>query len=146
MRITALPLLPVTVAVLLASPSLAQDTERYRLERTPEGFVRMDVRTGEMSVCREQGVELVCRASVDERAAFQNQIEELEERVDGLEARLAQLEGRIVINPEAILPSDEDFDRTLDQMERFFRRFMGIARGFDEQMEPRPEGDSPGRT
>ena len=51
----ALPLL-----ALLCAPALAEgDAERYRLEKTGDGYVRMDTATGAMSTCREQSGQLV---------------------------------------------------------------------------------------
>ena len=42
-------ILSTAMAVVLAGPSLAQEAERYALERTDTGYVRMDRQTGEMS-------------------------------------------------------------------------------------------------
>ena len=81
------------VATLLAmsAPSFAQDAERYRLERTENGFVRMDVRTGEMSFCEERRGELVCRPGGDARIAGVDRIQELNRKIDQLEERIARL-------------------------------------------------------
>jgi hypothetical protein len=32
----------------------AAEPDRYRLEKTESGYVRMDTRTGEMSICEER--------------------------------------------------------------------------------------------
>lgn len=125
------------VTALSVSPSLAQDVERYRLERTDDGYVRLDTTTGRTTLCQERGGQLVCKMAVEERAAFESQVEDLEARVDALEDRLAALEtgGR-----SDELPSEEEFEQTLGYMERFFRRFMGIVEEFDrEEKAPQPE-------
>lgn len=131
---TVLPAL--MIGTLLAMPAAAEDTERYRMERTEDGFVRMDMASGQMSLCREQGSQLVCRAAVDEREAYHRDIGDLEVRIDGLEQRLAELERLSILRPDVTLPSDEEFDRTLSQMEQFFRRFLGIVRDFDTEPAP----------
>ena len=120
-------------SVMILTPVLAEDTERYRMERTEDGFVRMDMATGQMSICRERGVELVCRAAVDEREAYHREIGDLEERVDRLEQRVAELEGAGL---RSMVPSEEDFEQSLNQMERFFRRYFGMVREFDREPAP----------
>lgn len=110
-----------------AAPALAQD-DRYRLERTDTGYIRLDTRTGAMSVCEETAGNLVCRMAADERAAFEAEIERLEGKIDGLDKRLAAVENSPLLKPGNLLPSDEQIDRSLDTMEKFFRRFMEIVR------------------
>ena len=122
-------------SVMVMTPVLAEDTERYRMERTEDGFVRMDLATGQMSICRERGVELVCRAAVDEREAYHREIGDLETRLERLEERVAELE-RPGSQPQSSVPSEQDFEQTLNHMERFFRRFLGLVREFDEEPAP----------
>lgn len=110
-----------------AVPALAQD-DRYRLERTDTGYIRLDTRTGAMSVCEETSGNLVCRMAADERAAFEAEIERLEGKIDGLDKRMAAVENSPLLKPENLLPSDEQIDKSLDTMEKFFRRFMEIVR------------------
>jgi hypothetical protein len=107
--------------LLAPAPALAQEGDRYQLERTEDGYVRLDTRTGEMSSCREEAVE---------------------EGADRLRADLEALERRVTALEESKgsggLPSDEELDRTLGFMEKFFRTFMGLAREWSED-EPAPE-------
>ena len=117
-----------------AGPANAQEVERYRLERTENGYVRLDTTTGEMSICEERGGQLVCRMAVQERTALQDEIDRLQARLDGLEKRVADLEKRPTI-PDALLPSEEEFDRSMDYMERFFHRFMGIVKDFEKKKD-----------
>ena len=114
----------------------AQEVERYRLEKTPSGFVRMDTQTGAMSTCIEQGEQLVCRMAADERAAFQDDIERLHERVEQLDERVAKLENSLSQRLQSNLPSEEEFDKTMSYMERFFRGFMDIVRDLNRPETP----------
>ncbi len=132
MRIVAL-FVPAMLAAGIAGTAHGEDVERYRLEKTETGYVRMDTSTGEMSICEERGGQLVCKVAVEERAAFQDEIDRLQTKLDGLEQRVANLENRAV--PEALLPSEEQFDKSMDFMEKFFRRFMDIARDLDKDKE-----------
>jgi hypothetical protein len=67
----------------------------------------------------------------------------LQAKLDQVEGRVAKLEARPAI-PEALLPSDEQFDKTMDFMEKFFRRFMGVVKELDKDMA-NPDAD-PQRT
>ncbi len=129
------------LTALSVAPSAAQDVERYRLERTDDGYVRLDTTTGRTTLCQERSGQLVCKMAVEERSAFEGQIDDLEARIDALENRLATLEagGR-----SEELPSEEEFEQTLGYMERFFRRFMGIVEEFDREektTQPAPPAD-----
>ena len=130
------------VLILFAAsvPASAQDDARYRLEKSGDRFVRMDTRTGAMSICEDRGGELACRAASDgelEPGASAGRIAELEARVAALEARSGQ---------PAAVPSDEEFERTLGFMERFFRRFIGIARELEQEETPPAPGVQPQRS
>lgn len=112
---------------MIAVPATAQ-TGRFMMEKTDEGYVRMDTETGDISVCTAAGGQIVCKTAADERAAFQAQLDELEARIAVLERRLGA--GNLP-PPDTGLPSEEEFERGLNYMERFMRRFMGIAREFE---------------
>lgn len=132
----------IACGVLIAigtTPSYAQDVERYRLERTDDGYVRTDTVTGSTSLCRERGGQLVCRMAVEERDAYDEGIAALQERVTALEDRIAALEGG---RPAAGLPDEEEFEQTLGYMERFFRRFMGIVKDLERDFDSgEPQAD-----
>ncbi len=118
------------LAPLLAAAPASADNGRYVMERTEEGYVRMDTATGEMSICTEKSGQLVCKLAADERAAFQDALDRLEDRVSRLEDKA----GRTLA-----VPSEEEFDEGLDRMERFFRRFLGII----EEHEDRENAPDP---
>lgn len=118
-------LLAATLAVLAANPVLAQESGPFQLERTQDGYVRMDTRTGRMWLCREASGSLTCDPATETGTAVAP--------VSDLEDRVAALEDRLSTAPEAggQLPSEEEFERSLSMMERFMRRFMGIARDLE---------------
>lgn len=139
---------------LLAGASAAEP-DRYRLEKTPNGYVRMDTRTGEMSICEEKWGELVCRIAADERTAVQAEIERLQDDVKVLEGRLAtvqaledrvaKLENSMTAKIDKSLPTEEEFNRTMGYMERFFRSFLGIVKEFEGE-ESRPAAPGTNKT
>jgi hypothetical protein len=77
---------------VLPHAAAGQDTERYTLERSGNGYVRMDRKTGEMSICEERSGQLVCRLAADERSALQDEVDRLQDRLSGLEKRIVELE------------------------------------------------------
>lgn len=144
MRAT-LMLAAAAAALFMAGPaSSADEAGRYRLERTDGGFVRMDTLTGQMSFCTQQAGGLDCKAAVDERPAAAAEIDRLSRRVEALEKRIAGLETG---KPQNALPTDEEFERTMGFMERFFRRFMGMMQDFQHEQKPgQPSTTTPDRT
>ena len=125
----------------LAVPAAAQDAERYRLERTQDGYVRLDTETGAMTLCREADGRLACTPA-DQRAGAESEVESLRERLRILEGRVSVLESGA---PVAGLPPEEEFERGIGYMERFFRMFMGLVREFEGDRTPPPERANPER-
>lgn len=139
-------MIAAATALAFSVPASAQDVERYRLERTENGFVRMDVRTGQMSFCEERQGQLVCRPGGDEPTAEADGLEELNRKIDEFEKRIATLETRQPPQPGAGLPSEEEFERTMTFMERFLRRFWGVAKDLERESEPGEPAPAPDRT
>lgn len=124
---------------LAVSTAQAEEAERYRLEKSDTGYVRMDTRTGEMSICEERAGQLVCKLAADERSALQDEVDRLRTDLKLLEERIAKLE-----KPGLPLLSDEEFDRTMGYMEKFVRGFMGIVKDLEKDngtgsQEPVPQ-------
>jgi hypothetical protein len=119
-----------TVALVIPAASYAQAPQqnRFQLERTESGVVRLDTQTGAMTLCREENGTLTCRMQPDERAAYEEELDRLEKRVTSLEERLSQ-------TPPNALPTDEEVDKSLSIMEKFMRRFMAIVGEFIDERE-----------
>jgi hypothetical protein len=121
------------LVALAAMPAPAQDAEagRYSLEKSGEGFVRLDRQTGAMTLCKEADGTLTCRMAADERAAYDEDLARLEKRVELLEKQLASA-------PAAArqeLPSDAEIDRSIGIMERFMRAFFALVQEFRQEEE-----------
>lgn len=148
------PLVLAVSAMIVQSitGAYAAEPDRYRLEKTPDGYVRMDTTTGEMSICAEKAGGLVCRMAADERSATQEEIDRLQSelkalenrvaQVDALEERVARLENSLAAKIEQTLPTEEDFNRTMGYMERFFRSFMSIVKEFEQDKSVPGEPDA----
>ncbi|RWA58845.1 hypothetical protein [Mesorhizobium sp.] len=126
-------LIPAALCSLVAASAYSEETDRYRLEKSANGYVRMDTQTGAMSICEEHSGQLVCKMAADERAAFQDEIDRLQNSVKALDERVAKLENTPSARLESNLPSEEDFNKTMNYMERFFRRFMDIVKDMDRE-------------
>ncbi|PTM97636.1 hypothetical protein [Mycoplana dimorpha] len=116
--------LAFVLPLLVAGAATAAENGRYQMERTAEGFVRLDTRTGEVSLCKEASGQIACRMAADERAAFETELDLLTKRVEALE----KAQGSGLYSDKPHLPTDEEIDRTMGVMERIMRRFMDIVK------------------
>jgi len=124
--------------------AMAQDSSsnRYTLEKSDTGFVRLDRQTGAVTLCTETEGTLTCRMAADERAAYDEDLARLETRIEALEKQLA--DGRALKSGD--LPSDAEIDRSIGIMERFMRAFFNLVQEFQgEEKKPEP-GQVPDRT
>lgn len=125
-------LLAVGAAAIAGTAWSEDETGRYRLEKSETGYVRMDTKTGDMSICEERSGQLVCRLAADERSAFQDEIDRLQGQVETLDGRVAKLENSLTAKLENSLPTEEQFEKTMSYMERFLRGFMGIVKDIEK--------------
>lgn len=134
----------LAVLSLCASFATAQDaaTDRFTLEKSDNGFVRLDRQTGAVTLCTEADGALTCRMAADERAAYDADLARLEKRVEALEKRLA---GGTSAKSGA-LPSDAEVDRSIGIMERFMRAFFGLVQEFQGEEQDRSGDPVPDRT
>ncbi|WP_159946236.1 hypothetical protein [Rhizobium sp. 18065] len=130
--------LVATVLALSSLPAVAQDAsaDRYSLEKSETGFVRLDRQTGTVTLCKEVDGSLTCRMAADERAAYDEDLARLEKRVDLLEKQLAS--GMPAAAAKGELPSDAEIDRSIGIMERFMRAFFGLVQEFRQEEEQTP--------
>ena len=138
---TLLTLAALSLGVPVA---MAQDaaTDRYTLEKSESGFVRLDRQTGAVTLCTEADGTLTCRMAADERAAYDADLARLEKRGEALEKRVA--EGTAAKSGE--LPSDAEIDRSIGIMERFMRTFFGLVQEFQGQEQDGSGDPVPDRT
>lgn len=123
------------VVALSHSPALAQavsapDNQRYSMETTAAGIVRLDRQTGEVALCKEQAGEVVCAETKPAQLNSDERVFLLEKQVTDLTNRLTKLEKSGTST--GALPSEEEFEKGLSYMERFMRSFMGVAKSLDE--------------
>jgi hypothetical protein len=119
-----------------ASAQTAPDTEngRFSFHREEEGYLRLDSRTGQVSVCARKPVGWACHPVPDERQALEAEIARLQSDNGVLKkellARNVPLPGGVRKDPpqarlpdvELKLPSDADMERALNFLEKTWRR------------------------
>ena len=137
----------LTLAALaaFAPPASAQTTPdsengRYSFSGVPDGMLRLDTRTGAVSLCAKQATGWACNAVPDERAALENEIARLQRENGALKkdmlARGLPLPGGVASGPLATqrelnlkvpLPSDAEIDRVMSAFEKMWRRLVDMV-------------------
>jgi hypothetical protein len=150
-------ILAAAVITGLGGAALAQsapDTEngRYALSPAADGVLRLDTRTGTVSICNNSsGAGWACYAVPDERAALDAEIGRLQADNEKLKAQLAAREPTVTGKIEEALPksdslkksepkvadggrkieiplpSDQDMDRMMSFLEKAWRRLIDMA-------------------
>jgi hypothetical protein len=128
----------VVAAVILgvgyyAKPDLlvAGDSDtRFVMKKTSDGFLRMDTKTGKISVCRPKVNSWVCQAVADDREVLEKEIARLEDRVGVLKRYIKKSESSYFN-----LPSDKEVDQVLSYFEGLVKRFRGFADFLNDEEE-----------
>ena len=117
------------------APAESDDT-RYTFNRADDGYLRLDGRTGQVSICTRRPVGWACQAVPDERTALEAEIARLQgENVTlkkELIARNLPLPGTVKPEPPAgkpeeprvQLPSDAELNKVMNFMEKVWRRLV----------------------
>ena len=137
-------ILSVAAWAALASDAPAQttpDTEggRYSYSQVSDGMLRLDTRTGQVSLCAKQQTGWACNSVPDERAALENEIARLQRETGALKkemlARGLPLPGGVASSPPANqrelnlkvpLPNDAEIDRVMSAFEKMWRRLVDM--------------------
>ncbi len=139
------------LAILLfaSSPASAQngapDSEngRFALSQVPEGSLRLDTRTGHVSICSRREAGWACQVVPDERTVLESEIARLQTDNALLKkemiARGVPLPGPVKADPpktdptkrrpdvDLRLPSDAELDRVMGFMEKAWRRLLDMV-------------------
>ena len=73
----------LVVGCCLTAPAVAEEAApdnaggRYVFNKTPDGLVRLDGQTGEVSICNQRTVGWACQAVPEDRAVLENEIARL---------------------------------------------------------------------
>ncbi|MFV0281099.1 MAG: hypothetical protein ACK5JM_10130 [Rhodoblastus sp.] len=111
-------LTPALAADDVADASSLSENGRYSMTPAADGFLRLDTRTGQVSLCRVENGAAFCHAAAEERTALENEIDRLLKKNQTLQGKSG--------DPEHA--DKRAFDRALDYAEQFMRRMMKIMR------------------
>ncbi|KAB2869433.1 MAG: hypothetical protein F9K43_11300 [Bauldia sp.] len=110
---------------------------RYALQSSPEGFVRLDTRTGSVSHCGERDGVWYCEPFAEQGAAVDARLDRLAAEIAALQDELARLAARLD-RPGAAPPGagvgtlspeeEKQFDEALGFSEKLMRRFFEMVR------------------
>ena len=161
---TRLILAILAVGFILAGAAFAQDVtqpvppgaddSRYTFHRVGDSFVRLDGRTGYISVCGREAAGWACRAVPDERAALEETIGRLQGDNAALKkdmlARGLPLPSGVKSDPPAAkesgkdkpaqspsvkVPSDAELERVMGFIEKVWRRLVEMMVDLQRDMQ-----------
>lgn len=118
---------------------------RYEMERTQDGYVRLDTQTGAISLCHRKNSGWACEAVPDDRLALEEEIERLDRENSKLREQVAELANDDADDSSdgfAIeLPSKEQILKGVDQAGEIFDdmmdRFQALVQAMKKQIEER---------
>jgi len=145
-----------TGAPALAEGAPESDNGRFTFKEVPDGILRLDGRTGHVSLCSKV-TEWACRTLADDRTALENEIGRL---LDENAALRKQLEARAPVPPETVppsattpppppviaptpkqggrefnLPSDAEVNRMMAFLEKMWRRLLDMAQRTQRELD-----------
>jgi hypothetical protein len=147
---TALSLAVLLIAVP-ATASAQRDTPdtengRYSFSRVEDGHLRLDQRTGQVSVCTRRDIGWSCHPVPDERAALEEEIARLQRDNAALKkemlARGITPPGGPATPPASAdkpvlkVPSDAELDRAMATMERIWKRLVDMVQRWQRELTP----------
>lgn len=133
--------LAIAPLLLLAAPAAAQnapDTNngRYTLNRTDDGYLRLDQQTGHVSVCTRRDLGWACHPVPDERSALEEEIVRLQKDNAALKKDMlargltppgtpqAKADPQSKNRQDGKSPADAEIDRAMATAERIWRRLV----------------------
>jgi hypothetical protein len=142
----------VTVAAGPAGAQMPPDREsgRYTFKDVPDGLLRLDTRSGQVSLCNKRTAGWACQSLPDDRAALEDEIARIEKENTLLRSELssralplpdgARREPRVGSrgDQELKVPSDAELDRAMTVLERMWRRLVDMV----QRMQNETDGKS----
>ena len=142
-----------TAALLTASAAPAQtpdaEDNRYQFNRVEDGYLRLDLKTGQVSLCSRRGVGWACVAVPDDRAAYDGEIARLQGENAALKKAMLDrglpLPGGVIAEAPAArsdrepdrdlkLPSNADIDRMMTAVEKVWRRLVDMLMSLQKDL------------
>ena len=127
----------LVIAASVAAAS-AQTDDRYSFSRVEEGYLRLDGRTGQVSICTRKPAGWACQLVPDERAALEAEIARLQGESAALKKELLAhdlpLPGatspQSSVPPETPrpqLPGQVELNKLIAMMDKLWRRLVDMV-------------------
>ena len=122
------------------------EDNRYTFNRVEDGYLRLDGRTGQVSICARRPAGWACETVPDERAALEAEISRLQAENAAVKkeliARNLSLPGTVKPEPPAAkpdeprlqLPSDADLNKVMNFIEKVWRRLVEMIGTLQKDM------------
>ena len=144
----SLAAIPAAAETPASSPSPDSENGRYTFNQTADGLLRLDTRTGHVSVCSKRAAGWACQIVPDERAALETEIMRLQNETVTLKKELI---GRGIALPSGSraveasadksndlvlkLPNDADFERAMGFVEKMWRRLIDMVQSMQKDQD-----------
>jgi hypothetical protein len=121
------------------SPQPDNEDARFTFHRADDGYLRLDGRSGQVSICTRRPAGWLCQAVPDERAALEGEIARLQADNVALKKELVAHDLALpsAIKPDALpgrgeeprlqLPSDAEFKQVMGFIEKVWRRLVEMV-------------------
>jgi hypothetical protein len=136
----------IVAGIIVGSPAAAaadtaidNEDSRFTFYRTSDGFLRLDGRSGQVSMCTKRAAGWVCAAVPDERSALEGEITRLQGENSVLKKELLThnlpLPAGITADPpparkgepKVSLPSESDLTEMVSFMETVWKRVVEMV-------------------
>ena len=122
------------------STPVESDDSRYTFNQADEGYLRLDGRTGQVSICTPRAVGWACQAVADDRTALEAEIARLQAEIVTLKTELLAhnlaLPGTVKPGEPALkpdepsrlqLPTDAELNKMMAFVEKVWRRLVDMV-------------------
>jgi hypothetical protein len=141
---TVLALTTVSAQAQTAAPD--SENGRFTFNQVSEGLLRLDTRTGNVSLCSKRTAGWACQAVPDDRTVLEGEIARLQGENAALKkdmlARGLPLPGGVVAEAPGVrpqielkLPSDAEIDRVMTFMEKIWRRLIDMVQSVQKDID-----------
>ncbi len=120
---------------LVAQAQNPPPEDGYSLQPAVGDYLKIDRRTGDVSLCASRGGAWSCELIADDRKAYEERIGELEAENEKLEKRLAALEAQSARAPLLDEEDEKRLQEFMDLGDRMFRHFFDLVERLREREE-----------
>lgn len=143
--VPALAVAGALIAPLASAQTPETEDNRYQFNRVEDGYLRLDLKNGQVSLCSRHAAGWACAMVADDRTAFDGEIARLQGENAALKKAMLDrglpLPGGATSNVPAArgdrdlkLPTDADVDRMMSAIERVWRRLVEMLIGLQKDL------------